>query len=385
MKAKDLTSFAFFIFPHLEILTDKSRRPILAAMETELTEHLVFSDIPGLAQALDAMVEGRSQLFLLTDSKVAACVLPALIAESESVRRAHIIEVESGEGSKCIEIAHHIWSQLAESHASRNDLLINLGGGMITDLGGFIGSTYKRGMAFMHIPTSLMAMTDAAIGGKTGIDHDSIKNLIGTYAPASQVLICPQFLQTLPLNELYSGFAEMLKHALVADQDLWYQLTELGAITPSTIQPFIKQSLEIKKRICQADPLENGSRKLLNFGHTFGHAVESVFLDVKNPIPHGYAVAIGMMTETYLSLDISGLSVDQRNHILNTMNRIFSVLPLEKLPDFNDLVKYLRNDKKNSLSESLNFTLLAHIGNGVYDQHVSLEQAENAWQQMLIA
>jgi 3-dehydroquinate synthase len=334
-----------------------------------------------LAQVLDSMLADEPEVVILTDSHVSEACLPLLLNLSSSAARAEIIEVEPGEESKCPEIALHIWSHLIELNASRKCVLINLGGGVITDLGGFIASTYKRGIRHIHIPTSLMGMTDAAIGGKTGIDLNHVKNAVGTFSRPEAVLISPDWLSTLPESEWRSGFAEMLKHALIADHELWNDLlaVEIGeSISADTLE----RSVQIKKDICTSDPRETGPRKLLNFGHTFGHAVESVMLSRNTPRSHGSCVITGMLAECILSQELELLA---ENDFRTVMDHLAMRFPeaISDLPAFDELEPYLWQDKKNTSHHTLNFTLLKSTGHAIWDQAVSREQAAGAWNTLL--
>ena len=269
-----------------------------------------------------------------------------------------IIEIKSGEENKNINTCNFIWEQLTKNNFDRNSLLINLGGGVIGDMGGFCASTYKRGISFIQIPTTLLAMVDACVGGKLGIDFNGLKNQVGLFNNPKTVLINPDFLTTLPRNQLLSGFAEVVKHALISDNNFWKQLTS----TPFDSldwEEIILTSIQIKNKIVLADPLEIGDRKKLNFGHTFGHAIESYYLQEGTPILHGEAVFMGILLET----EISSLSVTAKNEIKNF---ILSNFALPHLPTNSEIKKYLINDKKNKIGK-INFSLLKEIGNCTID------------------
>ena len=269
-----------------------------------------------------------------------------------------IIEIKSGEENKNINTCNFIWEQLTKNNFDRNSLLINLGGGVIGDMGGFCASTYKRGISFIQIPTTLLAMVDACVGGKLGIDFNGLKNQVGLFNNPKTVLINPDFLTTLPRNQLLSGFAEVVKHALISDNNFWKQLTS----TPFDSldwEEIILTSIQIKNKIVLADPLEIGDRKKLNFGHTFGHAIESYYLEEGTPILHGEAVFMGILLET----EISSLSVTAKNEIKNF---ILSNFALPHLPTNSEIKKYLINDKKNKIGK-INFSLLKEIGNCTID------------------
>ncbi|MGZ5196974.1 MAG: 3-dehydroquinate synthase, partial [Kaistella sp.] len=242
-----------------------------------------------------------SKIIVLVDENTHEYCLPVLLGNLETEIPFEIIEIEAGEDLKTIEIATQLWEILSDFEADRKALMINLGGGVITDMGGFVASTYKRGIRFINLPTTLLGMCDASIGGKTGIDHNFLKNIIGTFAVPEQIFVFPEYLKTLPFPELRSGFAEMLKHGLIADEKHWNDLISIQELSAENIFPFIETSMKIKQNIVEQDFREQHLRKTLNFGHTVGHALESLFLQQAKPIPHGEAVVLGMIIETRLS------------------------------------------------------------------------------------
>jgi len=276
-----------------------------------------------------------------------------------------IIEIKSGEKHKNISTCNLIWKELTINNFDRNALVINLGGGVIGDMGGFCAATYKRGLDFIHIPTTLLAMVDASVGGKLGIDFKGFKNQIGLFANPKTILIYPEFLETLSENELKSGFAEVVKHALISDNSLWVKLKNT-LFTDLDWEDIIDTSVQIKNNIVLADPFEKGERKKLNFGHTFGHAIESYYLEKGTPISHGEAVFMGMILET----EISDLSETEKNEI---KNYIISDFALPYTPKKSNLHKFLINDKKNQ-NGKINFTLLSGIGNCSFDNLFSLDE-----------
>jgi len=281
------------------------------------------------------------------------------------IENAIIIEIKSGEEYKSISTCNFIWEQLTINNFDRNSLLINLGGGVIGDMGGFCAATYKRGIEFLHIPTTLLAMVDASVGGKLGIDFKGFKNQIGLFNNPKAVLISPEFLETLSESELKSGFSEVLKHALISDNSLWVKLKNT-LFTDLDWEDIIDTSVQIKNKIVLADPFEKGERKKLNFGHTFGHAIESYYLEKGTPISHGEAVFMGMILET----EISDLSENEKNEI---KNYILSNFALPYTPKKSYLHKFLINDKKNQ-DGKINFTLLSGIGNCSFDNLFSLDE-----------
>ena len=310
-----------------------------------------------------------SKLDISTYSKVAILVdentKRDCLHKLPKIENALIIEIKSGEEFKNISTCNFIWEQLTINNFDRNSLLINLGGGVIGDMGGFCASTYKRGLDFIHIPTTLLAMVDASVGGKLGIDFKGLKNQIGLFNNPKSVLISSEFLETLVENELKSGFAEVVKHALISDSSLWVKLKNLP-FTDLDWEDIIDTSVQIKNKIVLADPFEKGERKKLNFGHTFGHAIESYYLEKGTPISHGEAVFMGMILET----EISDLSETKKNEI---KNYILSNFALPYTPKKSNLHKFLINDKKNQ-DGRINFTLLSEIGNCSFDNLFSLDE-----------
>lgn len=294
-----------------------------------------------------------SHYYILCDENTMQHCLPPLVAACQVLVDAEIIEVESGEKSKSLDICALIWQTLLENQADRNTLLINLGGGVITDLGGFCASIYKRGISFIHIPSSSLAMADAAIGGKTGIDFAGIKNSIGTFQNPEAIFVYPGFLNTLPIRQLQNGLAEIYKIALVADKKLWEQLQSIK------IEAMIRRSISLKKEIVEKDPHEKNLRKILNFGHTLGHAIEALLLANAQDILHGEAILAGMIMETHLSWQKKLINREKRDEIIFGLSAWFELPPLNI--ELNQLMPYLLNDKKNQKAQ-LNFALLSGIG-----------------------
>ena len=273
-----------------------------------------------------------------------------------------IIEILSGEKNKNISTCNIIWEELTKHEFNRNSILINLGGGVIGDIGGLCASTYKRGIDFIQIPTTLLAMTDASIGGKVGVNLNGLKNQVGLFSNPKSVIINSLFLKTLSDKELKAGFAEVVKHALISDENLWKKIinTDFKKLNWDNI---IEVSIDIKNKIILNDPKEKGQRKKLNFGHTFGHAIESYYLQKETPILHGEAIFMGMILETELSI----LSNSQKNEI---KNYILSNFSLPYTPPKKELLNFLKNDKKNK-DEKINFSLLNGIGNCTTDNLIN--------------
>src|ERR1700749_4884910 len=241
-----------------------------------------------------------SRFFVLTDENTGKYCLPVIRKHIDKLDNFDIIEINAGEESKNIDFCVDVWKMLIDFNADRQSLLINLGGGVITDLGGFAASTYKRGIDFVHVPTTLLSQVDASVGGKTGIDLDNVKNIIGTFTQPKAVFIEHEFLQTLPARQILSGLAEMLKHGLIFDAGYWKELKISNLHNPSAA--LVYHSVEIKNKVVIEDPHEKGIRKSLNFGHTVGHAIETYSLmNDENPLTHGEAIAAGMICEAKLS------------------------------------------------------------------------------------
>ena len=283
-----------------------------------------------------------------------------------------ILEIESGEDKKTLDTCANIWHLLTESRFDRKSLLINLGGGVIGDMGGFCAATYKRGIEFVNLPTTLLAQVDASIGGKLGIDFQGFKNHIGLFQSPKKVIIYDYFLNTLPYEELRSGFAEVIKHNLIKDKAGWFNLIK----TPLMAQPWydiIAHSTQVKQEVVEADPLEKGLRKILNFGHTIGHAIESFYLNKPGKhLLHGEAIAVGMIAETQLSKWKNGMSENECVQITDYLVDLYEPAPVN-IEDIQDICHLALQDKKNQGS-NINCTLLEEIGKASYD--IPLEQKE---------
>ena len=313
----------------------------------------------GTQRGMGSILSNASQVFILTDENVAPFWLPE-VAHWLRCDAAVDIVIKPGEQHKNLQTVQRIWKTLMKHHADRNALLVNLGGGTITDLGGFAASTYKRGIKFINIPTTLLGMIDAAIGGKTGIDFGGAKNQIGTFAEAEAVLVDPVFLSTLPRREVLSGLAEMLKYGFVAD-------SKLLEINLENYQDYILRAGEIKREIVAKDPFEKDLRKVLNFGHTLGHAIESHSLTTEHPLLHGEAVAMGMAAALWLSVKQCGL--DKR--VLKDYEKRLPMLLSESEmhltgDDVDAIMAYLVYDKKNK-GELSQFVLLEAVAKPVWD------------------
>lgn len=316
----------------------------------------------------------NARKIIFVDENTHEYCLEYLIANFSELSEAEVIVLPAGEANKNIEICAHVWEALAEYKITRKDVAICLGGGVVTDMGGFIASLYKRGIDFIHIPTSLLAMVDASIGGKTGVDLGSVKNIIGVFANPKAVYIDPAFLATLPLEDQIGGWMEMLKHGLIADKKHWEELQTIDFHDFSIDVAFIHRSLAIKNTIVLADPKEENIRKKLNFGHTFGHAVESLFLENNHAINHGIAVGIGMIVEAFWSVKSGLLAQAELEEIVTRITDKVVLPSLENVTE-QHLWEYMLNDKKNENEEVL-ATLLTTIGEATINQAIPIEWVE---------
>ena len=314
-----------------------------------------------------------STLFIIVDSITNEVCLPKLLPLIETDSPIEIIEFEAGEINKNIDTCIQIWNVLTELGADRKSLIINLGGGVVSDLGGFVASTFKRGIDFINIPTTLLAMVDASIGGKTGIDLGNLKNQIGVINNPKLVIIDSDFLATLPQIEMRSGLAEIMKHGLIFNQSYWKQFLDLSKLDFNDFDSIIFDSIKIKNEIVMQDPNEKGIRKALNFGHTLGHAIESYFMNKKSKknLLHGEAIAIGMILESYISMSKNLISKEDYLEIKSTIKSIFEDVIFDK-SDIQSILDLLIHDKKNE-NGKIKFVLLDGIGKFIINQEVENE------------
>ena len=320
-----------------------------------------------------------SSLFLLVDTHTQEFCFPGFVSQT-GLTDLEVLVMEAGEEHKTLQTCENLWNQLSERGADRNSALINLGGGVVTDLGGFVACTVTRGIDFYNLPTTLLAMVDASVGGKTGIDLGALKNQIGIIEEPKQVLIDAQWLQTLPQEELRSGFAEMLKHGLISNKDYWEQLKSLPKLEAATLAEFIKPSVAIKKQVVLEDPREKHLRKILNFGHTLGHAIESYYLThpQKKRLLHGEAIAIGMVMEAYLGVSCCSFSNVAAEEIKKTFAQFYPPVEIDA-QDREGILELLRHDKKNKAGR-VNFVLLKSIGVPEIDVEVPQELFTQAFE-----
>jgi len=293
-----------------------------------------------------------------------------------------VLRIPVSEEQKSLETVSHIWDFLFEQNITRRGLLLCVGGGVLTDLGGFAAATYKRGIDYVNIPTTLLAMVDASSGGKTGINYRGLKNSIGCFAPPVETLICPQWLRTLPAKEILSGFGEMLKTGMISEPALWHRLLQYDLDTMDTeaLMPLIEQCVAAKERIVAVDPKETGLRKILNFGHTFGHALEEFSIQhsaFSNPLPHGYAVVYGMIAELYLSVTKLGCPKEPLQQLTQCMLHYYG-RPDCKCSDREALITLMQQDKKNERTAAINCTLLQSVGTPLINQVITPDEAAEA-------
>ena len=309
-----------------------------------------------------------STIFIMVDENTHEHCLPNFMAELNGDYAFEIIEIESGEINKNIETCVGVWEALSELGADRKSLLINLGGGVLTDMGGFIASTFKRGIDFINVPTTLLSIVDASVGGKTGIDLGALKNQIGVINQPVMVLVVPDFLDTLEDRQVKSGFAEMLKHGLIQDKDYWHSLKEAKNL--EDMKNHILTSIQIKNEVVLQDPTEQHIRKILNYGHTLGHAIESYFLEneSKEMLLHGEAIAIGMILEGYLSQKLLDLPQEAMEDIKKTFLDRYDKVEFSDT-DIDNILNLMKYDKKNSHGK-INFVLLKSIGEPKFDVEI---------------
>lgn len=303
-----------------------------------------------------------SKIFILVDENTSQYCLPTFLAHLATEVEIEIIEIENGEEHKNIETCLQLWHSLTELGGDRKSLLINLGGGVVTDIGGFIACTFKRGIDFINVPTTLLSMVDASVGGKNGIDLGQLKNQIGIIREPKAVVVITSFLETLPQLEMRSGLAEMLKHGLIYDLNYWNKLKDLSSLNSEDLEDLIHTSIQIKNTIVSQDLTENGIRKALNFGHTLGHAIESYFLEneSKTKLLHGEAIAVGMVLESHISYEKGLLSKAAYFEIKYILKDIYETISFDE-NDIEKIIELLIYDKKNEFG-TIQYALLNGIG-----------------------
>ena len=342
-------------------------------------EHPVHFGAEALHRLQEHLIglQPSTPVLVLADTHTAYACAPVLMEEVPALREREVVVVPAGEGSKGVDTCSALWEHLAAQAAGRDALLVCLGGGVVTDLGGFVAATYKRGIRFIHVPTTLMGMVDAAIGGKTAIDAAGIKNLVGVFAQPLMVCVQPAFLRTLGKRELLNGVAEMVKHGLVRDAAHWSAVRRARLHDLDALEPLIERSATIKAEVVTEDPRESGPRKLLNFGHSIGHALEAFALESPDrDLLHGEAVAIGMVCATWLSWRLGHLDRDRMNAIQEHLMGLFPPFHFGSA-DHHRIVELMRNDKKNA-PDRFRFVLLTGIGEAIFDVPVTPVQVGDA-------
>ena len=361
--SKNLTNFA-----HAKMTIKRIMNP----KKVEIAENLETSLASAIADC------EHDKLFILTDDITRKLCWP-VVSGYACLQGAEVISSGATDTHKTLESLAHVWEELGRMGGTRHTLLINLGGGMVTDLGGFAASTFKRGINYINIPTTLLSMVDASVGGKTGINFRGLKNEIGVFNNAATVILSTQFLHTLDHENILSGYAEMLKHGLISNEAMWAELMNfnLGAepLDLATLQRMLADSVAVKQRIVTEDPLEHGIRKALNLGHTVGHAFESFALS-HTPILHGYAVAYGLVCELYLSAIKTGFPTDKMRQTVSFIREHYGRMPIT-CDDYPTLFELMTHDKKNTAG-IINFTLLGGIGDIRINQTATKEEIYEA-------
>ena len=331
-----------------------------------------------LTQAIDEVK--HDLLFVLCDETTERLCLP-VISDFECMRGAQLITILATDTHKTLESLSHVWSELQRMGATRHSLMVNLGGGMVTDLGGFAASTFKRGIPYINIPTTLLSMVDASVGGKTGINFGGLKNEIGVFNNARSVILDTTFLRTMDHENICSGYAEMLKHGLINNEKMWAELLNFNLESLDNLEHLdilgrmVADSVAVKQRIVTEDPTEQGIRKALNLGHTAGHAFESLALERK-PVLHGYAVAWGMIVELYLCCVKTNFPQDKMRQTVAFIKENYGRMAIT-CDDYPHLIELMHHDKKNQ-GNSINFTLLGGIGDIRINQTATEEEIKDA-------
>lgn len=332
-------------------------------------QQLIFTN-----EVKDALAElvaemSPSGVYILTDTNTRT------IGEELNSFGGKLITIGSGDECKTLESIAKVWEELSMSGATRHSVMINVGGGMITDLGGFAAASFKRGIRFINVPTTLLGAVDAAVGGKTGINFLNFKNEIGAFCPAEAVVISTRYFATLPAEELRSGYAEMLKHGLISDNEAYRRLLnfDIAEADLEALLPLLEESVEVKKTIVEQDPREQGIRRALNLGHTAGHALETLALERNEPIAHGFAVAHGLLIEMVLSHLMVGFPSSELYPMAELLKRAYVPAPAITCDDYPHILELMSHDKKNTSASAINFTLLRSPGSVEIDQTASPE------------
>ena len=346
-----------------------------------MAQKVIFSEQLELTLETAIAECNPDRLFVLTDVNTQQLCWP-VIKDYACLATAKTITIPAGDEHKDLTSLSLVWQQLQQGGATRHSLMICLGGGMVTDLGGFAASTFKRGIAFINIPTTLLAMVDASVGGKTGINFGGLKNEVGVFREAHAVIICTRFLQTLDMQNTLSGYAEMLKHGLISNTEHWAELLRFPIYNnveeAEKLASLLAKSVAVKERIVEIDPQEQGLRKALNLGHTIGHALEewSFLRTPDSPLLHGYAVTFGLISELYLSAVKCNFPTDRLRQTVQFIREHYGT-PAITCNDYSDLLRLMAHDKKNTAG-TINFTLLSDIGELCLNQTATDEEIKEA-------
>ncbi|MBQ0049079.1 MAG: 3-dehydroquinate synthase [Bacteroidales bacterium] len=344
------------------------------------TQNVIISQC--LERDLEAAIKkcNYDRLFVLTDTNTVENCWP-LVCGFACLQGAKVITIGASDDNKTVESLCHVWDELQSGSATRHSLLVNIGGGMVTDLGGFAASTYQRGIQYINIPTTLLAMVDASVGGKTGINYGGLKNQVGVFNLASSVILHTCFLKTLDHPNIASGYAEMLKHGLLSDDERWAGLLAVDLASQNLdldqMRLMVASSVAIKQHVVDEDPTEKGMRKVLNLGHTVGHAIESLAMEQGRTILHGYAVAWGLVCELYMSVALCGFPQEKMRQTVQFIHQTYGRFDLD-CKDYDRLYELMRHDKKN-VGNNINFALLANVGDVRLDQKASRELVYEAF------
>lgn len=346
-----------------------------------MKQKLIFTNLVG--EAIDTLIDslGSPSVYVLTDVNTGQYALPVLALQSKAIAGAKTITVKAGDMNKTLDAVQTVWKQLQDFDATRTSVLVNVGGGMVTDLGGFVAATYKRGIRAINVPTTLLSAVDASIGGKTGINFNGYKNDIGTFTEPAASVISTIFFNTLPQQELLSGYAEMLKHALLESRGELKKLmdysVEFPQFNPDHLLGLIESNIKVKTSVVEEDLTENGARRALNLGHTAGHAFEELAFKRMSPIPHGYAVAQGCVVALILSHIRLGFPSDILYTFSNYIRKNYGVFEFT-CDDYPTLLSFMSHDKKNEKPDEIRFTLLADVGDPRINNVVSADDIRSA-------
>lgn len=346
-----------------------------------MNQKLIFTNLVG--KAVDDLVSdlGNPDTYVIVDVNTAQYVLPTLTEQCTAVQNAHVITIKAGDINKTLDTVQTVWKALHDAGATRNSVIINVGGGVVTDLGGFAAATFKRGMRVINVPTTLLGAVDASVGGKTGINFNGYKNEIGSFTEPLASIISTGFFVTLSQQELLSGYAEMLKHGLLESSEELDKLLGYSVVypifDPDKLLDMLRSSVAVKQRIVEQDFTETGSRKALNLGHTIGHAFESLALRRQSPIPHGYAVAWGCVVALVMSHLKLGFPSDTLHRFAQYVRTNYGAFDFD-CDDYPALIDFMRHDKKNSSTNRISFTLLADVGDPRIDSVIEDDDIKNA-------